>query len=241
MNHTWWVSNPGPDKPWWTRGSTAPVVPARDRDRVIPRTPVAEAMYSGDPSRLLDLAKSAAGLAVDFSPLGDAKALLWDAPREFVSGHPGMGLLALASAVPGIPGLPRIIRANPSSVPRLSSETFRGVTGNKDHITMVERGTIPTDALADLRGAKGEVRGAHRNRLGADWDSFKADISDRGIQEPLFVTVDYDGSPLIAEGNHRLDAALELGLAEVPVEIRYFGNAQNRGTVFDRFLEYGRR
>lgn len=43
--------------------------------------------------------------AVDFSPVGDVKALAYDAPRDFASGHPIMGLMSLASALPFVPSL----------------------------------------------------------------------------------------------------------------------------------------
>ena len=54
------------------------------------------------------LQRNPIGTVVDFSPLGDAKALAYDAPREFSQGNTGMGLLALASAIPGIPGLGKL-------------------------------------------------------------------------------------------------------------------------------------
>jgi hypothetical protein len=55
------------------------------------------------------LQRNPIGTVVDFSPLGDAKALAYDAPREFLQGNTGMGLLALASAIPGIPGLGKLV------------------------------------------------------------------------------------------------------------------------------------
>lgn len=51
-------------------------------------------------------------------------------------------------------------------------------------------------------------------------DTLKADIAERGIEEPLMVTVDpKSGLALLDEGNHRLAAALELGMDRVPVRI----------------------
>ena len=101
-------------------------------------------------------------------------------------------------------------------------------------MTRKETGTLPTSAVAALNGARGELPGRHRNKHGQDWIDFLNDIAQNGIQDPIFITVDHGEDPVISEGNHRRDAALELGLAEVPVEISYFGNAQEAGTVGDR-------
>jgi hypothetical protein len=111
---------------------------------------------------------------------------------------------------------------------------YEGQTGNPDHITRSEHGLVPLAWLADMSGARGEVPGEHRNRQGADWDAFKADIAAHGIQHPVFVTVDFGQAPRISEGSHRRDAAAELGMAFVPAEIRYFGNAQIQGTLARR-------
>lgn len=109
-----------------------------------------------------------------------------------------------------------------------------GEDGNKSHITLEERGTIPTKLLAHMNGLRGETPGAHRNRQGQAWEDFKDDIKANGIKNPIFITVDWNEEPGISEGNHRRDAALELGLPEVPVEIRYFGNADKQGRVLER-------
>jgi hypothetical protein len=39
--------------------------------------------------------------------------------------------------------------------------------------------------------------------------------------------------PVISEGNHRRDAAVELGHSHVPVEIRYFGHAEQTHKGWD--------
>jgi hypothetical protein len=116
----------------------------------------------------------------------------------------------------------------------LTGKDYEGKTGRYDHITRNESGTIPTDAIKFMLGASGEKPFDHRMYKGDDWEKFKADIAKNGIKEPIFITVDYDGTPVIAEGNHRRDAAVELGMKEVPVEVRYFGNAQQQGTIAER-------
>lgn len=103
---------------------------------------------------------------------------------------------------------------------------YEGEVGNRTHITRILRGTVPTSSVAGLPGARGETPGAHRNRQGERWDHFKADIAENGIKNPLFITVDHGQDPVISEGNHRRDAAVETGLPHVPVEVRYFGHAE---------------
>jgi hypothetical protein len=116
----------------------------------------------------------------------------------------------------------------------LDAHDYEGTTGNSGHITRTERGMIPAVALAHLKGASGEVPGEHRNRSGPEWESFKSDIAENGIRDPVFVTVDHGREPVISEGSHRRDAAAELGMSHVPAEIRYYGHAEQQGTVLDR-------
>lgn len=118
--------------------------------------------------------------------------------------------------------------------PQLTVRDYEGTTGRSDHITRGEEGLIPTAAIAHLHGVKGEVPGAHARRQGQAWEDFKAGIAARGITSPVFITVDHGQEPKISEGNHRRDAAVELGMPHVPVEIRYFGHAEQQGSVLDR-------
>jgi hypothetical protein len=56
----------------------------------------------------------------------------------------------------------------------------------------------------------------HHKSLDREWDRFKNDIEKNGILEPIII--DYrDGKLQIAEGNHRLTAANELELEDVPI------------------------
>ena len=112
----------------------------------------------------------------------------------------------------------------------------RGEAGNRSHITLVEKGFAPTEEIASLKGAMGEVRGEHRNRSGSRWEEFTNQIKTKGIQDRIFITVDHNGPAQIAEGNHRIDAAVELGMKQVPVEIRYFGKADKEGLLSERGL-----
>jgi hypothetical protein len=107
-----------------------------------------------------------------------------------------------------------------------STKDYEGRVGDATHITRVQRGHLPIEAVAKMPGARGEVPGAHRNKQGEHWDHFKGNIATHGIKNPLFITVDHDQEPKLSEGNHRRDAAVELGHSHVPVEIRYFGHAE---------------
>lgn len=114
----------------------------------------------------------------------------------------------------------------------LNVETYIGKQGEKTHLTRKETGTIPTDKIKHLQGESGEIRGEHRHKQNEEWEKFKQDIKENGIQYPIFIIKEPNKKPTIWEGNHRLDAAIELGLKEVPVEIRYFGKSEINGLAY---------
>src|SRR6185437_3406275 len=120
--------------------------------------------------------------------------------------------------------------------PQMDVRDYEGATGNRAHITRTESGQLPTAAVAGLHGAEGERPGEHRNWQGPDWEDFKADIAEHGIQNPVFITVDHGKDPVISEGNHRRDAAVELGHTHIPAEVRYYGHAEQQGTVTGRAM-----
>lgn len=113
----------------------------------------------------------------------------------------------------------------------ITVKEYQGQTGDKRHITRVEQGNVPVADVAQYAGARGEARGEHRNRTGPAWDAFVADVKQNGVRDPILITKDYNGKPVVAEGNHRIDAAVAAGLKEIPATIRYFGNAQKQGLV----------
>jgi ParB-like nuclease family protein len=119
----------------------------------------------------------------------------------------------------------------------LDVKDYEGEVGNRNHITRTELGMMPISHVRHLLGATGERPGEHRTRHGERWDEFKNDVARRGIENPIFVTVDYGESPRISEGNHRRDAAVELGMKHVPVEARYFGHAEQEGSLKDRAVK----
>lgn len=111
--------------------------------------------------------------------------------------------------------------------------TDHGERGNRTHITREDTGMLPIESVINMRGAMGEQPGEHRNKQGKDWDEFKADVAT-GIRNPLFITVDYGEAPKLSEGNHRRDAAAELGHTHVPATVRYFGKAEEQGVVGEK-------
>jgi hypothetical protein len=118
--------------------------------------------------------------------------------------------------------------------PKLKIKEWEGRVGDRSHTTRLEEGFVPTESISHLMGEVGEVRGAHRNRTGKDWEAFKEDIRQNGIKEPIFILKDPGKPAVISEGNHRLDAAIELGMKEVPVEIKYFGHSEKEGLAYNQ-------
>src|SRR5690606_26160003 len=64
------------------------------------------------------------------------------------------------------------VKASRGAAPAISVREHRGRNGDRSHITRVEEGMVPVSAIRHLAGERGEVRGAHRNRQGKDWDDF---------------------------------------------------------------------
>lgn len=113
---------------------------------------------------------------------------------------------------------------------RFNGEThdYEGEVGNDQHITRVQRGHLPIEAVAQLKGARGEQPGEHTTRSPERYTKLREDIRRNGIKEPIFITVDHGQDPVISEGNNRRDVALELGHPHVPVHVRYFGKAERQ-------------
>jgi len=111
---------------------------------------------------------------------------------------------------------------------------WEGTPGKSDHLTMIQEGFVDPQLLKTVPGRSGEIRGARRNMDDKRWEGFKKDIEEHGIEEPILVIKDADGTVAISEGNHRLDAALELGLDRVPVDFRYFGKSESLGQIISK-------
>lgn len=99
---------------------------------------------------------------------------------------------------------------------------------------------IPTKMLKGLRGLQGE----HNIRKIDDPDVQKLmkAIKAEGIYSPIFINVQYDGEPMINEGNRRAMIALALGMKTVPVEIKYFAGGELESGAFhpDKIMKVGK-
>lgn len=61
-------------------------------------------------------------------------------------------------------------------------------------------------------------------------------VIENGITEPLEITIDDYGEPILEDGNHRLEAAIELGMNKLPVKIRE-ANADYTKMVYKNLSE----
>jgi len=117
--------------------------------------------------------------------------------------------------------------------------TFEGEGRYQDnnHITKKEKGTLPLIIAAQILGKKGERRDWHYengeryfgNYPEAAWKKFVENVKRQGILNPVFIVVEWvSGEPkaFVYEGNHRIKAAIQAGLGDVPVEVRYFGHSE---------------
>lgn len=124
------------------------------------------------------------------------------------------------------------------NAPKLElDEGHLGWEAGRRDLTARQRGDIAVSELLDLPGCNGEVRnwrqdGGFGNYSTSEWQEFLDDVAVNGIQDPLMIWVNADQSICLAEGNHRLQAALQLDLPSVPVDIRYFGNSQHTVSRF---------
>ena len=116
------------------------------------------------------------------------------------------------------------------------------------HLTRVETGTIPTIVAVQLAGKKGErhewhTRGGERyfgNYPEERWNAFVEDIRERGIVEPVFIVVEWVGDrpkAFVYEGNHRIAAAVQADIDDIPVEVRYWGHAEDDWSWPSRHLQ----
>jgi hypothetical protein len=120
-------------------------------------------------------------------------------------------------------GLKRISK---KPVERTRFETFNPTDKPRINPTQIEEGLIDPKELKTIKGEMGEIRGEHRNIKGKDWELFKEDIKQRGVINPIHLNVDPGKGVRVSEGNHRLDAALEVGLEKIPFTRSSFGKAE---------------
>ena len=121
----------------------------------------------------------------------------------------------------------------------LTVEEFEGKVGRKDHLTRWEEGTIPTSEALKIEPPrqyhgrrKWHDRGGERyfgNYTEERWNEFLEDIRKNGIKTRLWIQQDPGKEAELMEGNHRVQAADQLGIREVPVYIKYYGHSEQEG------------
>lgn len=109
-------------------------------------------------------------------------------------------------------------------------------SGDIGTLTASVGGYLPPDLLAEIPGQSREhlrweegKRGIPDDRTKNEWEAFVDDIGRRGVLSDVLIDVYPEGpfDPVsVYEGNHRIRAALQAGLADVPVEVRFFGHAE---------------
>ena len=106
-----------------------------------------------------------------------------------------------------------------------------------DHLTgwFGENIQVDIDDLKTLPGYKGE-----HTAMGSEYsqnliENLSESMKKEGWSgDSVMVFVEKDGSVTIGEGNHRIQAALNAGLTEIPTEIKYFGNSNQNPNVWGR-------
>lgn len=88
-------------------------------------------------------------------------------------------------------------------------------------VTGIATGTLPTKLLRDTNIV--DLVRTRETLTTGDFDNLKQDIKEKGIQTPLTIAIEKDNTITIIDGTHRLLAAEELGIQEVPVDVRFFG------------------
>lgn len=126
----------------------------------------------------------------------------------------------------------------------LEAEEYDGIRGRKGHMTRWEQGEIPTSAALKISPPKGyhgrrewNVRDGKRyfgSYPEERWNEFLDDVRRNGIKTPLWIQQDPGEEAQIMEGNHRVQAAAQLGLPTVPVTIKYYGLSEEEGLVAPR-------
>lgn len=107
-----------------------------------------------------------------------------------------------------------------NEVPKI--ETTIGET--KPEVSGKSRKTIPTSFLRNPENLtedfnvrqSGDLVGYGEGQPKGTWEDFKSDIQKNGIKNPIEIYVNKDGKIDVVEGTHRLLAAEELGIKEVP-------------------------
>ena len=127
----------------------------------------------------------------------------------------------------------------------LEVRNFEGRWGDERQLARKELGRLAVRRLIEMPGARDDhhlFQSSPSGKYSQDrWSEFVADVAKRGVLRPVFIVVEpisrpqgtrvIAAGPQISEGNHRVRAALDAGIPSIPVEIRYFGKAEERWEV----------
>jgi hypothetical protein len=105
------------------------------------------------------------------------------------------------------------------------------------------KGLVPTSELEEFIG-EDRLGEAQMTTSRETIDRLKEDIAKNGFKEPIVIVYDKfsgDGEATIIEGNHRIIAAKELGLTEVPVTFEKGTIRDNESRVKDRMFPIKRK
>lgn len=114
-------------------------------------------------------------------------------------------------------------RTHPSALhPNLNEYRDSGMGGVGDARSVV--GYVPTHVLAEMHGNETDQEGIERHK--------EALLSGRGFSDPVMVEFDPKNKRMVlGEGNHRVEAARQLGVSHVPTRIV-------RSRISDDDMEY---
>lgn len=126
-------------------------------------------------------------------------------------------------------------RGTTPDTPIVKGRDYAGKDGNRGHVTRVEDVWVPISKANNIPGVMGERRRFSAKGFGnykqSEWTALKKDILRNGLNHPIFITKDWNGDFEISEGNHRVQAALQLGMTHIPARVQYHGNSQKQGTL----------
>ena len=104
------------------------------------------------------------------------------------------------------------------------------IHADKNTVTKRVRGFINPKKLHGIVGNQNEQRMFTKSEFGrknkSEWCDLKRSLlMGWNKDQPILVWVEKNGSVSVGEGNHRLRAAIELGI-DIYIEISWFGNSQ---------------
>ena len=93
--------------------------------------------------------------------------------------------------------------------PNLNEYRDGGMGGDENHSVV---GYVPTHTLAGMHGNETDREGIDRHK--------QALLSGKGFTDPVMVEFDHRNKRMVlGEGNHRVEAAKELGISHVPTRV----------------------